>query len=94
VTATNIEVGVDLARMAGEIQGPHAIGSHHGDVEPETVEAVIVPDRGRHLRGASRRAQGNTGQLPEAAWRTRINRRKISPGQGIRDSGRRELRFW
>ena len=39
----HIEVGMDLARRLGEDPKVlNAIGAHHGDVEPETVEAVIV----------------------------------------------------
>jgi len=59
VTATTSRWASDLARRLGEDPKVlNAIGSHHGDVEPETVEAVIVQIAGRHLRGASRRAQG------------------------------------
>jgi ribonuclease Y len=39
----HIEVGMDLARRLGEDPKVlNAIGSHHGDMEPESVEAVIV----------------------------------------------------
>ena len=37
------ELGMDLARRAGENDVVcNAIGSHHNDIEPETVEAIIV----------------------------------------------------
>jgi ribonuclease Y len=39
----HIEVGMELARRLGEDPKVlNAIGSHHGDIEPESVEAVIV----------------------------------------------------
>ena len=42
-SGNHIEIGMELARKLGEDERVvNAIGSHHGDVEPETVEAVIV----------------------------------------------------
>jgi ribonuclease Y len=39
----HIEVGMELARKLGEdARVLNAIGAHHGDIEPETIEAVIV----------------------------------------------------
>ncbi len=39
----HIEVGMELARKLGEEPRVlNAIGAHHGDIEPESVEAVIV----------------------------------------------------
>ena len=40
---THIQLGVELARKYRESEAViHAIHAHHGDVEPETVEACIV----------------------------------------------------
>jgi ribonuclease Y len=40
---SHIEVGMDLARKLGEDPKVlNAIGAHHGDIEPENIEAVIV----------------------------------------------------
>lgn len=43
VEGTHIQIGVDLAkkyRESGEVI--HAIAAHHNDIEPETIEAVLV----------------------------------------------------
>ncbi len=38
-----MDIGVDLARKYKESKEVlHAIAAHHGDMEPETVEAVLV----------------------------------------------------
>ena len=43
IEGPHAEIGADLARRFGEPQAVlHAIEAHHGDVEPETVEAVLV----------------------------------------------------
>jgi ribonuclease Y len=40
---THIEIGIDLLRRYGESeQVIHAMACHHGDYDPETVEAVLV----------------------------------------------------
>ncbi len=40
---SHVKIGVDFARKHGESEKViHAIEGHHGDVEPETVEAVLV----------------------------------------------------
>jgi len=40
---THLEIGIDLLRKHGETeQVIHAMACHHGDYEPETVEAVLV----------------------------------------------------
>ncbi|NLN15634.1 MAG: ribonuclease Y, partial [Tissierellia bacterium] len=43
VEGPHVDIGVELARRyreSKEVQ--HAIAAHHGDVEPETIEAVLV----------------------------------------------------
>ncbi len=43
VEGTHVEIGVDLLKRFGESEEViHAVEAHHGDVEPKTVEAVIV----------------------------------------------------
>ena len=40
---SHLEIGVDLLRKYGESEGViHAMACHHGDYDPETVEAVLV----------------------------------------------------
>ena len=43
VEGPHVDIGVDLARRYKESKEIlHAIAAHHGDIEPETVEAVLV----------------------------------------------------
>lgn len=43
VEGPHVDIGVDLARRYKESKEVlHAIAAHHGDIEPETVEAVLV----------------------------------------------------
>jgi len=40
---THLEIGIDLLRKYGETEAVvHAMACHHGDYDPETVEAVLV----------------------------------------------------
>ncbi|MCZ6507859.1 MAG: HD domain-containing protein, partial [Acidobacteria bacterium] len=40
---THIEIGIDLLRKYGETEDVvHGMACHHGDYDPETVEAVLV----------------------------------------------------
>ncbi|ADI01830.1 metal dependent phosphohydrolase [Syntrophothermus lipocalidus DSM 12680] len=43
VSGSHIEIGVELAKRYRESKEVlHAIAAHHGDIEPETIEAVLV----------------------------------------------------
>lgn len=43
VEGTHIQIGVDLAKKYKESKEViHAIAAHHNDIEPQTVEAVLV----------------------------------------------------
>lgn len=43
ISGPHIEIGVDLAKKYRESKDViHGIAAHHGDIEPETVEAVLV----------------------------------------------------
>jgi ribonuclease Y len=40
---THLQIGIDLLRKYGETEEVvHAMACHHGDYDPETVEAVLV----------------------------------------------------
>jgi ribonuclease Y len=60
VEGTHAQVGAALARRYGESEAvAHAIEAHHDDVEPDTVEAVVV-QAADALSGARPGARGNT----------------------------------
>ena len=43
VEGTHIEIGMELLKRFGEKEGIiHAMSCHHGDIEPQTVEAMLV----------------------------------------------------
>ncbi len=43
IEGPHVDIGVDLARRYKESKEVvHAIAAHHGDIEPQTVEAVLV----------------------------------------------------
>ena len=43
IEGPHVDIGVDLAKRYKESKEVvHAIGAHHGDIEPQTVEAVLV----------------------------------------------------
>ncbi len=60
VEGTHAQVGASLARRYGESEAvAHAIEAHHDEVEPNTVEAVVV-QAADALSGARPGARGNT----------------------------------
>ena len=75
---THLQIGIDLLRKYGETEEVvHAMACHHGDYDPETVEAVLVtaadalsaarpgrpPRDPRDLRQAPEEARGDRLQL-------------------------------
>ena len=43
ISGPHIEIGVDLAKKYRENKDViHAIAAHHGDIDPESIEAVLV----------------------------------------------------
>ena len=83
-------VGGDIARKHAETEAvAHAMEAHHNEVEPQTVEAVLV-QAADALSGARPGARGGR------SWRRRRARRPSSPPGGrTRRSGRaRSGRSW
>ena len=83
-------VGGDLARKYGETEAvAHAMEAHHNEVEPQTVEAVIV-QAADALSGARPGARGES--LEQYVKRLRDLEQIASPPrrrrQGLRDAGR------
>ena len=83
-------VGGDLARRHGETEAvAHAMEAHHNEVEPQTVEAVIV-QAADALSGARPGARGES--LEHYVKRLReleqIATRHDGRRQGLRDAGR------
>jgi ribonucrease Y len=53
---THLEIGIDLLRKHGESEKViHAMACHHGDYEPQSVEAVLVTAADAPLRRPPRR---------------------------------------
>ena len=68
-------VGGDLARRHGESEAvAHAMEAHHNEVEPQTVEAVIVQTADALSRRAAGRARRVARALRQAAARARADR--------------------
>ena len=74
-------VGAKIARRHGESEAvAHAMEAHHGEVEPRTVEAVIVQAADARLGGAARRARRRARAVRRAACAT--SRRSPSATRG------------
>ena len=83
-------VGGDLARKYGESEAvAHAMEAHHNEVEPQTIEAVIV-QAADALSGARPGARGES--LEQYVKRLRDLEQIATPPQGrrqgLRDAGR------
>ena len=84
------QVGASMARRKGESEAvAHAIEAHHNEVEPKTVEAVIVQIADA-VSGARPGARGEALEhYVDAAPRPRGDRRPPSRRrEGLRDAGR------
>ena len=82
-------VGGELARRHGETEAvAHAMEAHHNEVEPQTIEAVIV-QAADALSGARRRARRVARAVRQAPARPRADRHPPrGRRQGLCDAGR------
>ena len=83
-------VGGELARKYGEPEAvAHAMEAHHNEVEPQTIEAVIV-QAADALSGARPGARGESLEQYVKRLRDLEQHRHASQGrrQGLRDAGR------
>jgi ribonuclease Y len=82
-------VGGDLVRRHGEPRPvAHAMEAHHNEVEPQTIEAVIV-QAADALSGARPGARRVAGVLRQAPARARAHRpAPRGRREGLRDAGR------
>ena len=83
-------VGGDLVRRHGEPEAvAHAMEAHHNEVEPQTVEAVIVQAADALTRRAARRARRVARAVRQAPARARAHRHPPRRRrQGLRHAGR------
>ena len=83
-------VGGDLARRHGESEAvAHAMEAHHNEVEPQTVEAVIVQAADALSGRAPRRPRRVARAVRQAPARPRADRHPPRRRrQGLRDAGR------
>ena len=104
VEGPHAQVGARIARRNGESEAvAHAIEAHHGEVEPRTVEAVIVQSadavsgarpgargrRARAVRRAPARSRGDRLAPPGRRARLCDARRARDPGDRGSRRGRR-----
>ena len=74
----------------------HAMECHHGDYEPQSIEAVLGDGGRLHLGGPPGRPPGDAGELHQAAGKAGGHRRLLRRrGEGLRDPGRaRKCASW
>ena len=85
---THIQLGADIAKKYKEnAMIVNAIMAHHGDVEPKTIEAVLV-QAADAISGSRPGAKRDGQQLREASRKTRGDRFRVPRrGQELRDPG-------
>ena len=76
VEGSHAQIGADLAKKFRENNAIiHAIMAHHGDVEAQTVEAVLVQAADAISAGASRRKARDARELHQAPRKARGDRK-------------------